>query len=259
MHTITFFAPKGGTGRTTAIVAVAAALIDMGHRVGVLDLTEQARWPFGPSDISRWEDSMVTSGIGAEALTTAPGWDRQSVARAFERFADIGCTRVLVDTSRDHSDLTEDVINQSDLVILPFVSCLEAQVISDWGFTARYPQARAFGLATGLVETPAQIAFHRRAFFGMPLLNTGLLHTHLFELQVPEGSLYLRKANPDEPEESEEHIARACANATALAQELDALLTRQSRVVYLTQRPLATGHHFAHVQALKALSPGLFD
>jgi hypothetical protein len=93
MHTITFFAPKGGTGRTTAIVAVAAALIDMGHRVGVLDLTEQARWPFGPSDISRWEDSMVTSGISAEALTTAPGWDRQSVARAFERFADVGWPR----------------------------------------------------------------------------------------------------------------------------------------------------------------------
>jgi hypothetical protein len=80
---------------------VAAAVIDMGHRIGVLDLTEQARWPsrFGPSDISRWEDSMVTSGISAEALTTAPGWDRQSVARAVERFADMGCTRVLMDTS----------------------------------------------------------------------------------------------------------------------------------------------------------------
>ena len=43
MHIITFFAPKDGSGRTTALMTAAAGLIEAEHHVGVLDMTEQAR------------------------------------------------------------------------------------------------------------------------------------------------------------------------------------------------------------------------
>lgn len=64
MYLVTFFAPKGGSGRTTSLMTAAAGLIEAGHHVGVLDMTEQARTSsrIGQSDIMLWEDSMVQIG-----------------------------------------------------------------------------------------------------------------------------------------------------------------------------------------------------
>ena len=58
MHTITFFANKGGSGRTIATMALASGFLAQGKRVAVMDCTDQAGInPKGhqPSTLRNWE------------------------------------------------------------------------------------------------------------------------------------------------------------------------------------------------------------
>lgn len=43
MNLITIFNPKGGTGKTTAVMALASGYIEAGDRVAVLDVSEPDR------------------------------------------------------------------------------------------------------------------------------------------------------------------------------------------------------------------------
>lgn len=259
METITFFAPKGGTGRTTAVMTTAAGLIELGHRVGVLDLTHQARWPVGQTDISQWEDSMVASGISATELMTAPGWDRDSISQACGRFVEAGCSRILIDTPKTINGIVSDFITSCSLTVMPFISYHEASWISDWSFSSKFPSTQVYGLATGLTGTAAEKAIHRKAFYGAPLLNTELEHSELFPRQLLTGSLFKPRTCSREADYPAIEIGRARASALALAKELDALLVGRWLAAYPTQRPIATGHPFAHVQALCAASPEAFS
>lgn len=259
MHIITFFAPKGGSGRTTALMTAAAGLIEAGHRVGVLDMTEQARTAarIGQSFITQWEDSMVKSGIGAQELTTIPAWNDVTRHRAFVSFSEAGCTRVLVDTPKTPSDLIMDMLQRSDVTVMPFTSYMEATFISQWSFATKIPNKKVFGLATGLTGSPAEQDIHRKAFLGAPLLRSELEHSSLYPDQLTHGSIF-RMTRQQQASVGTTTLHRAQTTAFALAEELNQLLRWPTPRSYSAQQPLATGSQFAHFHALRDASPGMF-
>lgn len=258
MQTISFIAPKGGSGRTTAAMATATAFIEAGSRVGLLDLTNQAQWPSGQSSLSQWADSMVASGISANALMMTGAWDRASMTDAFLWFEAAGCAVVVVDTGPKISDLTEEVIWRSDLILMPFVSYVEAVHISGSGFTGKYPEAKIYGLATGLEGTPEKQAIHRRAFFGAPLLTAELAHNEVFRWMVQNGSCFKLKAGTGGHRHSAGEVSQARANLITLVGELGRVLTGPHTTKYVTNRPLGDGSPLGHLQALRDAAPDAF-
>lgn len=71
MHTITFFATKGGTGRTVSTMALASGFLAMGKRVLVLDCTDEAKADprrETPSTLQRWRKAMSASHISDDRL-----------------------------------------------------------------------------------------------------------------------------------------------------------------------------------------------
>ena len=260
MKTITFFAPKGGSGRTTAVMTTAAALIEAGHRVGVLDMTEQALTAArgGTTFITQWEDAMVASGISAEELTTAPAWDHNSLMVARDHFANAGCTRVLVDTPKKFSDLIKNLFFTSDLIVMPFTSCTEATWISDWTSSNLCLSAAMYGLAMGLTGSEERQAIHRKALHGSPMLKHGLPHIDIFSSQLINGSLYKMTAGHGALPYDETDLVRARASSTALVKELNTRINAKGQMGYPVTEPLAIGHPFAHLHALRALSPEAF-
>lgn len=259
MHIITFFAPKGGSGRTTALMTAAAALIEAGHRVGVLDMTEQARTAsrIGKSFITQWEDSMVKSGISAEELTTIPAWDEETRQRAMMHFAHSGCTRVLVDTPKIPNDLVVEMLHRSDVTVMPFTSYMEATFISEWSFTTKIPNKKVFGLPTGLTGSAEEQDIHRKAFLGAPLLNAELEHNDIYPNQLTTGSIF-KMTRQQQASVDTTALHHAQTTAFALAEELNQLLRWPTPRSYATQQLLATGSQFAHFHALRNARPGVF-
>lgn len=47
MHTLAFFATKGGAGRATALMTLASGLLSLGKRLLVIDVTDQVGKPSG--------------------------------------------------------------------------------------------------------------------------------------------------------------------------------------------------------------------
>lgn len=260
MHTITFFAPKGGAGRTTAVMATASAFIEQGHRVGVLDMTGQARLSpsVGRSFIEEWRDSMIASGVSAEDLTTDVAWDRKSLRRAEDHFISRDCTRVLVDTPKAPNDLVEYMFMHGDLTVMPFTGYVEASWIGNWIATHFCPASIMFGLATGLTGTDEQQAVQREALHGSPILKHGLPHSEVFANQLVDGSFYKLKAGTRPSDYTEAELLHARSAATALTKELNTRINARSVRGYPMREPLATGHPFAHLEVLRATSPEAF-
>lgn len=260
MKTIIFFAPKGGSGGTTAVMTAAAAFIEAGHKVGVLDITgEAANAARGEETlITRWEDSMLASGISADSLTTAPAWDNQSCRNAWQHFKDMGCTRILIDTPKTPSDFVLAQLDRSDLIVMPFISYCEATWISHWTNTNECSRGTMYGLAMGLTGPEEHQAIHRKALYGSPILKTGLHHSDIFASQLMQGSLYKMTAGSGPLDYSEAELLSARSSATALAKELDTRARARTIKGYSINDGLATGHPFAHLQVLRALSPEAF-
>jgi cellulose biosynthesis protein BcsQ len=62
MHTITFFATKGGSGRTVSTMALASGFLALGNRVMVMDCTDQAGTDAKgkpPSTLQNWQRQMA--------------------------------------------------------------------------------------------------------------------------------------------------------------------------------------------------------
>lgn len=260
MKTIIFFAPKGGSGRTTAVMTAAAAFIEAGHKVGVLDITgEAANAARGEETlITRWKDSMVASGISAEALTTAPAWDHNSYMTARHHFNFMGCTVLLVDTPVQPSDFIRNLFYSVNLIVMPFTSDSAATWISHWTDMNLCSRAKMFGLAMGLTGSEEHQAVHRKALYGSPILKTGLPHSDIFASQLMQGSLYKMIAGSGPLDYSEAELLSARSSATALAKELDTRARARTIKGYSINDGLATGHPFAHLQILRALSPEAF-
>lgn len=260
MHTITFFAPKGGSGRTTAVMATASAFIDTGYRVGVIDMTEEARLApkIGPSVIKQWEASMLASGAKSNQLMTASAWDFESFSDTKQQFLDAGCTRILIDTPKATNRLIDYAMLDSDLIVMPFISYFEAAWISHWVTSNLCPIRKMIGLATGLTGTDEHQAVSKNALYGLPIFKNSLPRSDVFERQLLDGSFYQLEAGSGAEAYAEGDLLTARSAATKLVEELNRLVKISNLRKYARREPLATGHPLAHLQALHAQAPEAF-
>lgn len=259
MHIITYFSPKGGSGRTTATMATASGLILNNHSVAVLDLTEQARAGSVVRDsfISEWEDRMVESGISGEQFMTAPAWDRESAVRALDRFLHDGFDFVLVDTARTPSQLILDMLGKSDLVIVPVTGTHEAAYASAWLAANRHPDGKVFGLTTG-IENDGDKNLTRATFTGAPMMKSDLPRLRTFSSQSVDGDLFAigfhRQVDPPIIEyrslaDLDDQTAATLATIS-LCREILQLIEAPTRRGYKANVALASGSIFAHLNSL---------
>lgn len=178
MRTIAVVAQKGGAGKSTSVIAIAACLAGQGGRVLVLDSDTQANAthvllggepPRRPtlSDVLTGEASaaaaIVPTTIAGVALIAAePGLADVNVSLAAEvgrerrlraAMAEVdGFDVCLVDTGPTRSLLTTNVLNFAGEVIVPLAPGLFgflglAQLQADMGLVRRFLENKALALA----------------------------------------------------------------------------------------------------------------
>lgn len=133
---ITFLAPKGGSGRTTAVMALASALVERkGFPQLVIDATPEARrHPARDTTLGQWQRQMLRSGVKRDHLLVRQATDPDELTEIIDthvgqRFPDFGI--VLIDTGARLDDLTLTAAAHSDLLIAPFMDALTALRISE--------------------------------------------------------------------------------------------------------------------------------
>lgn len=261
MDIVTFFTPKGGAGRTTSVMATASAMIEAGHMVAVLDVTEQAspNCIQGQSFIKQWSDIMhATEGV-SEQFQTGYAFDHAGVERELKRFRRDGNDFVLVDTPRNPNPVVIDLLSKSELIIMPVTGAHEAAWASAWLSKNRQYLVRHFGLITG-VRSAEERQLTRETFTGVPVFNIDLRRSAAFGQQVEHGHLHAKpkfdamrwgKFTADEFEGALDWTC-ACRCADALCREIVNLIDNGGAENYAVESPLAVGDTFAHLNAVLA-------
>lgn len=259
MQLVTFFAPKGRSGRTTAMMATASSLLSAGRSVAVIDLTEQARpdWIFGLSFTRRWEVRMLETGAKAGQFVTVQAPDYVAASEALRHFRRIGFEFVLVDTGTQHDLAPIALMAQSDLVVVPMRGPHDAAWSSEWLATNRFAHVGTYGLVTGASDRDTE-RLARAAFTGTPMLHAALPRLNAFGSQVKTGMLHTQPGSIAEVFDADQAECMrvghdwiaAYSAADALCAEIRCLLKGQKYPPYAVNTPLADGHTFAHLKAL---------
>ena len=130
MHTITLFAPKGGTGRTTATMALASGFLAMGKRVLVMDATDQAmpkpRCAY-PTTLRKWHSATSVCGIDSNRLGLAEVHTPAQVADGLALAASRGANIALIDTQTMPQAPQIEALTRSDLILTPATGPFEAR------------------------------------------------------------------------------------------------------------------------------------
>lgn len=167
MHTITFFANKGGSGRTVATMALASGFLAQGKRVAVMDCTDLAGCnPNGPhpSTLQNWTKQMAACKFRPPRLQLiecrTPEEVEDSGAAADERGIDI----LLIDTAARIREPQIAALGVADLVIAPAISPFEARCILDGIDEYLGPTEDLMCLVNGCRNGAAEAAETRRTF-----------------------------------------------------------------------------------------------
>ncbi len=146
MHTITVFAPKGGSGRTTAVMALAAGFLALGKQVLVQDVTE---YPVRKNAmLRRWFDGMAADGAGAGRLDYAACFSGEQVSDAHAAARARGVEILLIDTGRYLDPQQRTALHLADLVLCPAIGTMEAGAVAE-GVGLEHPAAGPFLVAGG--------------------------------------------------------------------------------------------------------------
>lgn len=128
MQTITFFANKGGSGRTTSTMALASGFLAQGNRVAVMDCSDLAGCKVSP--LRAWIRQMVNDGFGAQQVDLIECKTSDQVKDAAAAAHASGVDVLLVDTSARIFEPQIVALNFADLIIAPAISSLESKRIS---------------------------------------------------------------------------------------------------------------------------------
>lgn len=112
MQTISFTAFKGGSGKTTALMAIASVLVARGKRVALMEADDNEPlkvWKKYGADLGTWDD----------LCKVYPATDLNSLNDAYERAESEGTDFALVDTRGGGSDLNQAVMMNSNLIVIP--------------------------------------------------------------------------------------------------------------------------------------------
>lgn len=112
MQTISFTAFKGGSGKTTALMAVASSLVERGMRVALMEADDNEPlkvWRQYALDLETWDDRCKVY----------PAADLDQLERAYEQAEGDRMEVVLVDTRGGGSDLNQAIMMNSNLIVIP--------------------------------------------------------------------------------------------------------------------------------------------
>lgn len=209
MKIITFFAPGSGCGRTTAVLTTASAMLDADMRILVLEITESRE---RPTRLQEWADRMMQAGFGPDRIMVSTVVDHDSLARQLTLADENGVDFVLVDTPSSTTEVVQDALDSSTLVIFPVTGVMQAYfshvAISK---NLRSP-AHVYGLVSDVEDWDEEQVF-RGGFLEMPVLETALPHRKLFQRQIKKHDLF-QGAHEWEAD------SQACVSARNLGAEL---------------------------------------
>lgn len=133
-HVVTFLAPKGGAGRTTAIMALASAIVDTGsYRPLIIDASREIVGCRRESTLSIWHRVMQRCGVKKDQLGYRQVETREELARIIRTEADkplLMRSPILIDTSAKLDDLDMAAADHANMIVSPFKDALTAQRIS---------------------------------------------------------------------------------------------------------------------------------
>lgn len=151
---ITFLAPKGGAGRTTAVMALASTIVEeKGLAPLVIDATPEARLRAArDTALGGWQQQMYRSGVKPDFLSVYQAADTDDLAAILskhrhQRFPDFGT--ILIDTGGRLDHLALTAAAYSDLLIAPFMDALTALRVSEALDGIELGDAPLYGLKCG--------------------------------------------------------------------------------------------------------------
>lgn len=260
MRTITFFSPKGGAGRTTVLMAMAAKLVASGTHISVLELSRTV----GPCDnrvpstLKPWEELIANSPVGHGSMTVSPVHDEDSMRHVIREALDQDREYLLIDTPSRPNDMVMDMLQMCDVIIAPAKGAMEAAFASDWFFVNSGYNKLAFGLVTGAVDQNEESQI-RAAFHSLPVLKTAVPHSDVFGRQLTEGNM-VEIVYGDNRDKFELHDRVAVASAGRLIMELDRLFKNPKAAKrYPITAPLAISDPMAHLRELSRQNPQLLQ
>ncbi|UWR27371.1 ParA family protein [Sulfitobacter sp. S223] len=237
MTIITFFNPIGGSGRTTAVMAIASAILEeKKQKPAVIDMTEEAK-PTGhgkPSSLTVWESKIVECGFSFDDFRVEEVHNFESMIRSDCYCEMDGFAYLLVDTPRRPNDLVLDMLSRSDLIIVPFRNASEAAVSCKLLAKHGKKKTLIYGLVSG-VESDEEYELVKAAFTGLPVLDNYLPNAPIFERQHKCGHLFNMDAHEGDPESLPPEEAQfslmnenGCVSAQLLWKEVHSIICKDT-------------------------------
>lgn len=192
MHTITFFATKGGTGRTVSTIALASGFLAMGKRVLVLDCTDEAKADprrDTPSTLQRWRTAMSASGVQEDSLQLLACTTREEVDDMLASADTDGFDIALIDTRVLPKEPQGTALGRADLILSPAVGAFEAKNVVEGINEYLVEPDNVLGMIPGCRAGAADLPATRAAFGGILTLKTELPWSEAIGDQVVNGDI----------------------------------------------------------------------
>jgi hypothetical protein len=192
MHIITFFATKGGTGRTVSTMALASGFLAMGKRVLVLDCTDEAKADprrDAPSTLQRWRKAMLASGVLEDRLQLLSCITSEEVEDMLASAETDGFDIALIDTRILPKEPQGAALGRADLILSPAIGAFEAKNVIEGINEYLVEPDNVLGLIPGCRAGAADIPATRAAFGSTPMLKTELPWSEAIGDQVVNGDI----------------------------------------------------------------------
>lgn len=187
MQTITFFANKGGSGRTVCTMALASGFLALGKRVAVMDCSDLAGHEASP--LRAWGKQMGTCGFRQPQLDLIECLTCDEVEDSAEAARTTGIEILLIDTSARIYDPQIAALNIADLIIAPAIGPLESKRISAGIGEYLDPAAQLFGLVVCSQNVGLRAVKTRQAFGYHSVLKSELPWAEVLSEQISNGDI----------------------------------------------------------------------
>ncbi|MEP2472013.1 MAG: hypothetical protein ABJH45_10710 [Paracoccaceae bacterium] len=192
MQTITFFATKGGTGRTVSTMALASGFLAMGKRVLVRDCTDEAKADprrDTPTTLQRWRKAMSSSGVLEDRLQLLSCTTREDIEDMLASADTDGFDIALIDTRILPQEPQGAALGRADLILSPAIGEFEAKNVVKGISEYLVEPDNVLGLIPGCRAGAADIPATRAAFASIPILKTELPWSEAIGDQVVNGDI----------------------------------------------------------------------
>ena len=192
MHTITIHAAKGGSGRTTAVMALASGFLALGKRVMVMDCTSQAcRGPKcqDPTTLQTWLTAMEACRLRPPQLELVECPTDKRLEDALAAATTRGFDIVLIDTQVYPENALSMALAKADLIVVPATGPLQARHSSQSISEQFDCPEHIIGLITGHRHGAVEAAEIRAAFGTLPVLQSELPGSEALAEQILYGDI----------------------------------------------------------------------